>query len=109
MSGTTPDVAKLIRLPRSSMTLDVLSPTPRPDHSAGPRPVDAALSAMDRALALMQSALAEEPSAEECERALAGLERHGRRVSAVRMRVVAIAGRSAVAQDAGFASTESWV
>ena len=77
--------------------------------AADPGSVDAALAMMDRGLEMLQLALNADPSAGECERALAGLERHGRRTAAVRMRVVSVAGRSTVAQDAGFASTESWL
>ena len=68
-----------------------------------------ALAMLDRALDVLQSAMTTNPSAQLCETALVGLERHGRRVAAVRMKVVTAASQSRVAQDAGFASPVGWV
>ncbi|MBV9830373.1 MAG: DUF222 domain-containing protein [Marmoricola sp.] len=71
--------------------------------------LDDAFASVDSAIDRLMAAAEGDLSSAECERALTCLERQGRRLSAVRMRVLAAAGRRRAAQEAGFASTEGWV
>lgn len=87
----------------------LVEPDVVPASTAARSSVEAAVHALDDAAALVHVAVDEGLSAGDCERVLAALERHGRRMSALRLKVLSAAGRTAAAQGAGFASTESWV
>ena len=77
--------------------------------SPGTRPLDDAVAALDRALDALAAAADGGLPAAACEQTLTALERHGRRLAAVRLKVLAAAERAKVAQGAGFASTDAWV
>jgi hypothetical protein len=68
-----------------------------------------ALGGLDASLDQLLAAADGSLSAAECEQALAALERHGRRVAGIRLKVLAAAQQVRVAEGAGFAKTESWV
>ena len=71
--------------------------------------VDAALAQVGAALDTLVVATDGELSAAACERVIGAVERHARRLSGVRLRVLAAAGRARAADRAGFATTEGWV
>ena len=77
--------------------------------SAGTRPLVDVVAALDRALDALTAAADEGLPAAACEQTLTALERHGRRLAGVRLKVLAAAERAKVAQGAGFASTDAWV
>ena len=70
--------------------------------------VDAALAQVGAALDSLLLATDGELSAAVCERVIECVERHARRLSGVRLRVLAAAARARAADRAGFASTEAW-
>ena len=74
-----------------------------------PARLELAMSALGTALDAVLAALEDGLTAQQCESALAALERHGRRLSGARLRVLAAAHGTQTAQGAGFASTEAWV
>src|SRR3978361_838292 len=64
---------------------------------------------MDRAVDDLFEAIGEDVPADDCERVLAALERHDRRVAGLRLKVVSKAQHSEPPRGAGFASTEAGV
>jgi len=70
---------------------------------------DQAMTRLEQAVDEVLVAVDGDLSAEQCESALAVLERHGRRLSGARLRVLTAAQRAQTAGGAGFASTEAWV